>query len=163
MAIEGNKVVNVHRDQPIPPGFTIQVTWFVPSRETGPLHSVTSAEDVRHILGPYQNHERLFIDASRDGGDSGYVFVHLTGDHAFVAHFTQPGGIDSYCCDRSQFRSDVVIGFKLDNGQLDKFPRFWTVSRADGLKAIEYFVEHGERDPSLDWVEQPQSLEEPLR
>jgi len=44
---------------------------------------------------------------------------------------------------------DEMVGFLLDNGQLDEIHRYWTVTRAEGLRALDYFLLHGERDPSL--------------
>jgi len=52
-----------------------------------------------------------------------------------------------------------MVGFLLSNGQLDDIHRYWTVTRTKGLRALEYFLRHGERDPGLNWVEQPQSLQ----
>jgi hypothetical protein len=54
-----------------------------------------------------------------------------------------------------------MIGFELSNGQMDDIHPYWTVARAEGLQALEYFLEHGERDPGLSWVSQPMSLERP--
>jgi hypothetical protein len=97
----------------------------------------------------------------RDGGESGAVWVHLTGDRAWVTHFTEMGGVDSYCRDLGYSGPDEMVGFLIDNGQLDHLHRYWTVRRAEGMRALEYFLQHGERDPGLSWVEQPQSLQEP--
>ena len=161
MAIKGHKEVDLHRDEPAPAGFTVQVVWFTPKREGGPRHSVSTVTALRRVMAPYKGHERLVVYLDRDGGESGSVWVHLTGDRAWVTHFTQPGGVDSYCRDREYAGPDQMVGFLLSNGQLDDIHRYWTVRRAEGLRALEYFVRHGERDPGLSWVEQPQSLQEP--
>jgi hypothetical protein len=54
-----------------------------------------------------------------------------------------------------------MVGFLPDNGQLDHLHRYWTVTRAEGRRALEYFLKNGESDPGLSWVEQPASLQEP--
>jgi hypothetical protein len=59
------------------------------------------------------------------------------------------------------YRGEEMIGFLLDNGQLDKIHRYWTVARGEGLRALEYFLQHGQRDPRLNWVQGPESLQEP--
>jgi hypothetical protein len=161
MAIKGHKEVDLHRDEPAPPGFSVQVVWFTPKREGGPRHSVSTAAALRRMLAPYKGHERLVVYLNRDGGESGMVWVHLTGDRAWATHFTQPGGVDSYCCDPGYTGPDQMVGFLLSNGQLDSIHRYWTVTRAKGLQALEYFVRHGERDPSLSWVAEPKSLQKP--
>src|SRR5262249_4283719 len=95
----------------------------------------------------------------RDGGEAGSVWVHLTGDRAWVTHFTQIGGPDS-CCRDAGYRGDEMVGFRLSNGQLDDVHRHWTVTRADGLRAPGDFIRHGQRAPRLSWAV-PRSLQEP--
>ena len=161
MAIEGNKTVGPRRDEPSPSGFAVHVIWYTPVRSGGPYHSVTTVADLHAVLRLYWDHERLAVFLNRDGGDSGAVWVHLTGDRAWVTHFTEMGGADSYCRDARYSGPDEMVGFLLDNGQLDDIHRYWTITRAEGLRALEYFLLQGERDPGLSWVEQPQSLQEP--
>jgi len=161
VAIKGHKEVDLHRDEPAPPGFSVQVVWFAPKRESGPRHSVPTVAALRRVLAPYKGHERLVVYLDRDGGESGSVWVHLTSKRAWVTHFTQLGGVDSYCRDAGYSGPDEMIGFLLSNGQLDEIHRCWTVRRSEGLRALEYFVRHGERDPGLSWVEQPPSLQGP--
>lgn len=161
MAITGHKEVDLHRDEPGPPGFSVQVVWFEPSRKGGPRLPVSAVAELRDILDPYQQHQRLVIYLDRDGGESGSVWVHLTGDRAWVTHFAQLGGVDSYCRDPGYDGPDEMVGFLLSNGQLDDVHRYWTVTRAAGLRALEFFLRHGIRDPALSWVEEPRSLQEP--
>ena len=160
MAIEGSKAVGPRRGDPAPSGFAVHVIWYAPVRAGGPYHPVTTAVDLHAVLEPYWSHERLAVFLERDGGDSGAVWLHLTGDRAWVTHFTEMGGVDSYCRDVGYSGRDEMVGFLLDNGQLDDIHRYWTVTRAEGLRALEYFLQHGERDPGLSWVSEPQSLEE---
>jgi hypothetical protein len=161
MAIKGHKEVDLHRDEPAPPGCAVQVVWFTPKREGGPRHSVSTIAALRRVLAPFKDHERLVVYLDRDGGELGSVWVHLTGDRAWVTHWTQPGEVDSYCRDERCVGSDQMVGFLLSNGQLDEIHRSWTVTRAAGRRAMEYFVQRGQRNPLLHWVEQPSSLQEP--
>jgi hypothetical protein len=150
MAITGYKEVDLHRDELAPPGFTLQIVWFLPSRESGPRHSVETLDTLRQLLLPYRDYERLVIYLNRDDGDSGLVWVHITGDRAWVTYMTMPGGEDTYC--RNIEKSpDEKIGFWLSNGQEDLIHWSWTVPRFDGMRALEYFLQYGERDPSLCW------------
>lgn len=161
MTIQGHKEVDLRRDEPAPPGDTVQVVWFVPTREGGPRHPVGSLTALRNVLAPYRDHERLVVYLDRDGGESGSVWVHLTGDRAWVSHTTQPGGIDSYGCDPGSRDSGERIGFLLSNGQRDEIHRYWTVTRAEGFRALEYFHCCGEPDPWLTWADEVPSWEQP--
>jgi hypothetical protein len=161
VTIEGHKEVDLHRDDPAPPGFAVQIVWFTPKREAGPHHSVSTVATLRRVLAPYMGHERLVVYLDRDGGESGSVWVHVTGDRAWVTHFTEIGGVDSYCRDPKCTGTDQMVGFLLSNGQLDEIHRSWTITLAEGMRALEYFLSHGERDPGLSWAAEPRSLQEP--
>lgn len=158
MAIEGHKAVGPRG--PGPSGFAASLVWFSPTRAGSPYHPVSTAADLHALLEPYRDHERLAVFLERDGGDSGAVWVHLTGDRAWVTHFTEMGGVDSYCRDVGYRGPDEMVGFLLDNGQLDHIHRYWTVTRAEGLRALDYFLLHGERDPGLSWAVPSQSLQD---
>lgn len=157
MTIEGHKASTPRG--PGPSGFSVSVVWFSPTRAGSPSHPVETTADLHGFLKPYEDHERLAVFLERDGGEAGAVWVHLTGDRAWVTHFTELGGVDSYCREPESGGPDELVGFLLDNGQLDLIHRSWTVTRAEGLLALAYFLQHGERDPSLTWVEQPPSLQ----
>lgn len=158
MPITGAKEVAVFEDGPNPPGFSAQVCWFTPDRAGGPRESVATASDLRRMVVPFEKHERLVIYLDRDGGYSGSLMAHITGDRAFVCHFTEPGDVGDYCCDPSYDGPDEMVGMMLSNGQLDHYHRYWTISRWEALRALEYFVAEGQLDPSVCWVREPQSL-----
>jgi hypothetical protein len=161
MTIKGSKTAAPPPNEPAPSGFAVYVIRHTPKRAGGPYHSVTTIADLHAVLQPYEGHERLVVYLDRDGGDSGSVWVHLTGDRAWVTHFTEIGGVDSYCRDVTCGGPDEMVEFLLDNGQRDDIHRYWTVTRAEGLQALEYFLLHGERDPGLSWA-QPESLQQPI-
>jgi hypothetical protein len=140
------------------PGFTLTVTWFEPERDAWSWVPVRDHATLHRLLAPYQQHQRLAVTLRRDEGETGEVLLHLTGDRAWVTHFTQPGGVDSYCRDNA-YHGDELLGFLLSNGQLDQIHRYWTVTRADGLRALDYFLQTGERDPNLSWKQDPGSLQ----
>ena len=158
--IQGHKQVNRHRDGPAPPGCAVQVVRFFPEREAGPRQPVSTPAALRRVLASYRRHKRLVVELERDGGESGSLLIHIAGDRAWVTHFTEPGGVDSYCRDAGYTGPDQTVGFLLGNGQRDDIHRSWTVTRGEARRALEYFVQHGERDPGLDWAEQPRSLQE---
>jgi hypothetical protein len=140
-------------------GLSVLLTWFSPSRGSSPPIALADVGALRAALPPYSNHERLVVCLDKDAGETGSVWVHLSADRAWVTHFTQLGGADSYARDES-YRGDEMVGFLLDNGQLDEIHRYWTVTRSQGLQALAYFAQHGQRDPGLSWVQEPASLQE---
>jgi hypothetical protein len=142
-------------------GFSCDVCFFKPEPGSSDLHHVATISELRRLLQPYKNHERLAIYLDRDLGEAGSVWVHSTGDRAFVTHMTQPGGVDSHCRSKEN-GPDATIGILLSNGQEDMIHWSWTVPHSDGLRALEYFLECGERDPKLCWVSEPnRPLDEP--
>jgi hypothetical protein len=141
------------------PGFTAQVVRFEPCRENSPLLPIPNLATFRQVLSAYHVLERLVVYLERDGGESGAVWLHLTGDRAWVCHFTELGGIDSYCRDAGYEGPDLTVAFLLDNGQEDEIHRYWTVTRAEGMQAIEYFLLNAKKDPRLNWVAEPSSLQ----
>src|SRR5262245_40850319 len=80
-------------------GASLPVVWSGPRREGGPRPPTPTAAALRRVLAPFTDHERLVVYLDRDGGEAGSVWVHLTGDRAWVTHFTQIGGPDSCCRD----------------------------------------------------------------
>jgi hypothetical protein len=87
------------------------------------------------------------------------VWAHFAGPRAWVTHYERPGGVDAHARSTRGLKGlPERIGFRIDNGQEDEVHRSWTVPRTDGMRALEYFLLHGERHPDLDWVEQPGDL-----
>jgi hypothetical protein len=122
--------------------------------------AVSEVRDLRRKLARYENYAHLVLYLDRDGGDSGSVWVHLNEDRAWVTHWDQFGGVDSYCRDVEYSGPDEMLGFLLSNGQVDDIHRYWTVTQEEGLRALEYFLQYGARDPTLSWVSQPASLQQ---
>src|SRR5262245_58911910 len=82
-------------------GFTLFVTWFQPSRghtRRLPVHDLT---ELRRLLEPYQHLERLAVYLDWNRGESGWVWVHVTEDRAWVAHFPRLRGPSAYSRDES--------------------------------------------------------------
>jgi hypothetical protein len=143
------------------PGFMLTVVWNPGHQDGSRSFAVSDLAQLRRNLARYENYEQLVVYLDRDGGESGLVAVHATGDRAWITHFDELGGVDSYCRDVGYHGPDEMVPFMLSNGQVDDIHQYWTVSWAEGVRTLEYFLLHGERDPSLSWVAQPRSLQEP--
>jgi hypothetical protein len=65
---------------------------------------------------------------------------------------TMPGGVDTYCRNDEKKGKDAQIGFWLSNGQEDLIQWNWTVHRKEGIRALEYFLQQGDREPSMCWA-----------
>ena len=141
--------------------YRLELTWFALSRDTE-LHPVADIDSLRRLLASHRDAERLAVYLERDEGERGSLWVHLTDERAWVTHWEQVGGPDSYCRDAAYRGTDEMVGFLLPNGQEDEIHRAWTVSRVEGLNALEFFFLHGERDPSLTWEQEPETLQEPF-
>ena len=144
--------------------FSLKAYWFVRGL------NIIRAEEVqipdltafRRAVRPYLRRSYVALYLNRDDFQTGGVWVHFSGPRAWVAHFDCPGGTDAYARSTSGLgRLPERIGFRIDNGQVDEVHKSWTVPRADGMRALEYFLLHGERHPRLRWVEQPGDLRQP--
>ncbi len=140
--------------------YTLGVTWFVPNR-AGPSCGVKTLEEFHSLTGPYRDVERLVVELDRAGGELGCVWVHFTGERAWVTHWETVGGSDLYCRATDGFTSPDSVGFLLTNGQLDRIHPGWTVPRADGWRALEYFLGHGDVHPGLERATPEQSFGDP--
>ena len=156
MAVEAHENANPDRRH----GFTLRVVRFNPDRKGVPFLPVPTVDALRQALSPFVDHKWLVVYLERDRGEAGSVWLHVSGDRAWVTHFTEPGGLDSYCRDVGYDGPDLAVEFWLDNGQADEIHRYWTVTRAEGLQALEYFLRHAGKDPGLDWVSEPGSLQD---
>jgi hypothetical protein len=47
--------------------------------------------------------------------------------------------------------SDDDVDFKLSNGQVDQYPRSWTIATDQALKVIEHFFVHKALAPWVTW------------
>jgi hypothetical protein len=52
---------------------------------------------------------------------------------------------------RGDLRAQGQAQFRLGNGQLDFYPRAWTLSLETIDSALAHFDKTGERDPLIDW------------
>jgi hypothetical protein len=48
-------------------------------------------------------------------------------------------------------RAGTTWDFALSNGQTDEYPASWTYDFETVKSAIQYSLDTGQRDPSLDW------------
>lgn len=142
--------------------FTLRAFWFVRGLNIirKDEKNVVDLPALRRLIRPYRRRQSFALYLDRDDFETGGVWAHFMRDRAWLAHFDFPGGTDSYARDPTINASDDErIGFRLNNGQVDQIHPSWTVTRNEGIKALEYFLVHGEQDPSLQWVSQPGDLE----
>jgi hypothetical protein len=150
--------------QPPKSRFSLRSFWFVRGlniirAEHIPIPDLAA---YRRSVRPYRHRAYAALYLNRDEFQTGGVWAHFSGPRAWVAHFDYPGGIDSYArSTRGLGRVPVRFGFRIENGQVDEVHRTWTIPRADGMRALEHFLLHGERHPKLDWLEQPCDLGQP--
>lgn len=144
--------------------YSLQAYWFVRGLNIirAKEFPIPDLAVFRRVVRPYRRRRWVALYLNRDECQAGCVWAHFNGKRAWVTHFDCPGGIDSYAHSTRGLKGlPERIGFQIDNGQLDEVHRFWTISRADGMRALEYFLLHGERHPNLNWLEQPDDLWQP--
>ena len=52
---------------------------------------------------------------------------------------------------RYQGEPDATTEYRLDNGQVDSYPAAWALPESELLEALKYFLECGDRSPSVHW------------
>ncbi len=61
---------------------------------------------------------------------------------------------DAGCSSRNpayQGEPDAVLEYRLNNGQVDAYPKRWALSEALVFKAFEHFMLFRERPPFVQW------------
>lgn len=135
--------------------FTLQAYWFPNSLNIirKQVRPVPDLATFRRLIRPYRRRQSIALYLKRDDFATGGVLAHFTGLRAWVCHYDCPGGIYSHAYD-ADYRGprEGSLGFRLDNGQVDDIHPSWTVSRAAGIRALEYFLGCGDRDPASPHV-----------
>ena len=134
--------------------FTLRAFWFVPGEIRTEERRVRSLSDWRRAVKPYRRRQSVALYLDPGGADAGGMWAHFTGRRAWVLHLDRMGG------DTLEARSTAgikgvprMIGFRLDNGQVDQVERERTIPRADAMRALEHFLLHGRTHPELRWSE----------
>ncbi len=141
--------------------FSLRAYWFVRGlniirKEEVPIPDLAA---FRRAVRPYLRRRSVALYLNRDEFQTGGVWAYFSGARAWVAHFDFPGGADTYACStRGLSRLPERIEFRIDNGQVDEVHKSWTIPKADGMRALEYFLLHGERHPRIHWVQKPGDL-----
>lgn len=133
------------------PGFDLTVFWFTPSGVESRTESVGSIPALRRSLAPFEGHGQLVVGLHFDHGAAGSVWMHRSGDRAWVTYRDDPNAEEMHSRNPVDCRPDEVVRFRFTDGLEDDVCRHWTVSVADGVRAVEHFLQHGGRDPAIGW------------
>lgn len=98
------------------PGFDLTVVWFTPSGVESWTESVGSIPALRRALAPYEGHEQLVVSLDFDRGAAGSVWMHRSGDRAWVSHCEEPGAEALHCRNPEDSRPDEVVRFRFSDG-----------------------------------------------
>jgi hypothetical protein len=135
----------------------------------------------RRLIVPYQAKKYLIIVLQRElpAGidprqlhkvpleDGAAIEVSVARDKAVVRYWSQLAGefAPSELASHEKYEGpDKPLPFPayfVPGGEWRVHP-YWTVTRADGFQALEYFLRYGKRDPAFSWVEvdDPESIEQ---
>jgi hypothetical protein len=150
----------------------------------GGLFEVVNLRQFRRLIAPYRTKKHLILMLQRvlptgiDPNklhklpleDGAAVGVSFAADKAVVKYWSQLAG-EYAPVERASHQEyegpDKPLAFPeyfLPGGVVEVHP-YWTVTRAEGIQALDYFVRHGARDPAFSWVEvyDPESVEQARR
>jgi hypothetical protein len=133
--------------------FSLRAFWFVRGEVRSDELPIPFVAAWRRAVKPYRRRRSVALYLDRDHFESGGVWAHFTAERAWVVHYDCPGGPPTEArSSAGPGRLPRSIPFRLDNGQMDNVDRERTIPRAEGMRALEYFLLHGRVDPELRWV-----------
>jgi hypothetical protein len=148
----------------------------------GAMLEVVDIGQFRRLIAPYRTkkHLNLMLQKVLPRGidpnklhklpleEGAAVGVSFASDRAVVKYWSQLAGERApveLASHQDYEGPDKLLAFPeyfVPGGVVDVHP-YWTVTRAEGIQALDYFVRHGSREPAFSWVEvyDPESVEQP--
>jgi hypothetical protein len=147
----------------------------------GGLFEVVNLRQFRRLIAPCRAKKHLILTLERvlptgidfnklhklPLEDGAAVGVSFAADKAVVKYWSRLAGEHApveLATHKEYEGPDKPLSFPeyfVQGGEVRVHP-YWTVSRAEGIQALEYFARHGTRDPAFSWVEvyYPESVEQ---
>lgn len=119
-------------------------TWPGPSIYTG-----TTLEQLAQHLEATQQHPNAQVWIHTLDGQS--FGVYFNRDFASIGWVTDQGDSADVCDPDYSGHPDAMQPFTIENGQLDEYPQSRCVPKAEGTRALLFFLEHGHKPEWLHW------------
>lgn len=119
--------------------------------------SITTANELQASIAPFLNAMDLYVALSHPAGTDISLLASFNRERAWVAHVDNENQTletpdrHAYLWVEQVNHNDDYLVFRLNNGQDQRVHRTCTVSHSEALKALNYFAEHHDRDPALQW------------
>lgn len=114
---------------------------------------IDSPADLEAALSATQDAQ--FREIWIDAGDGAALCALLNGDVGWLMYLRHSGD-PGFGSRNPGYRGDpdAMTGYRLSNGQMDRYPTSWALPRAEIHAALAHFVEHRERSPSVQWYDE---------
>ena len=116
--------------------------------------SVGSAEAVRDALAASAGQPFREIWLNESGGRA--LCALLNGECGFLMYLRHEGDAGFTSRNPAFNGRDMLVEYRLRNGQADKFPASWMLGEAVIVAALEYFALHDDKAPFITWNDESQ-------
>ena len=116
-------------------------------------HSVNSVRELRELITHRYNelYGAFWLSSGDETRPS--LSVYCNGDRACAFYFRESGDSGYYSVGSDVGNDSDLVGFVIDNYQLDEYPMEWVVPLSDAVLALEEFLESESLPSAIDWVE----------
>lgn len=111
---------------------------------------ISSSAELRKALelAAHQQYREMCVSA-----DNGPALSALCNGRIGWLMFLRKSGDAGFSSRNPDYEGDpeAMIEYRLSNGQRDFYPAGWALPEGELLEALEFFVKHGDRPPSVLW------------
>jgi hypothetical protein len=111
---------------------------------------IATVADLRHAIAPFAGEAFREVWINVEGGPA--LCALFNGVSGWLMYLRQSGdaGFSSRNPDY-EGKADVILEYRLSNGQRDVYPASWALPEVLVIKALEHFVKRQERPPFVQW------------
>lgn len=135
-----------------PDFFELMVTRFTPSPQSEECR-IRTVQELDLQLAPFLEESMLAIGLScvAEGAGWGYFLLLVNGARAWV-HLMEGRCVTAHDTNLG-VKATPLVRFQDDAGVWHEVPFQDTITREQGIRALQHWVPHGEKMPELTWVQ----------